>query len=72
MVSGNGATKNKGYDNPHYVAAVVEYQPNLSSNPLQSIQNNLPIYEDIIHHASQYVSKILCISTRNRCCILEQ
>lgn len=56
MVSENETTKNKGYDSQHYVAAVVEYNPNLGSNPLQSIQNNLPIYEDIIHHASQYVS----------------
>lgn len=57
MVSGNETTKNKEYDNQHYIAAVVEYHPNVGSNPLQSIQNNLPIYEDIIHHASQYVSK---------------
>lgn len=56
MVSGNETNKNKGYDSQHYIAAVVEYSPNLSSNPLQSIQNNLPVYEDIIHHASQYVS----------------
>lgn len=61
MVSGNETTKNKGYDSPHYIAAVVEYYPNLGSNPLQSIQNNLPIYEDIIHHASQYVSIIYVI-----------
>lgn len=56
MVSGNETSKNKRYDSPHYIAAVVEYHPNLGSNPLQSIQNNLPIYEDIIHNASQYVS----------------
>ncbi|CAH1732202.1 vanin-like protein 1 isoform X2 [Aphis gossypii] len=59
MVSGNEATKNKGYDSQYYIAAVVEYHPNLGSNPLQSIQNNLPIYEDIIHHASQYDVDIL-------------
>lgn len=58
MVSGNETSKSKGYDSQHYTAAVVEYYPNLGSNPLQSIQNNLPIYEDIIHHASQYVSII--------------
>lgn len=58
MVSGNETTKRKGFDSQHYIAAVVEYLPNLGSNPLESIQKNVPIYEDIIHHASQYVSKI--------------
>lgn len=58
MVSGNETTKTKGYDSQHYIAAVVEYLPNLGSTPLQSIQKNLPVYEDIINHASQYVSKI--------------
>lgn len=61
MVSGNEPSKSKGYDSPHYIAAVVEYYPNLGSNPLQSIQNNLPIYEDIIHHASQYVRNVYVI-----------
>lgn len=59
MVSGNDTKKHKGYDSPQYIAAVVEYHPNTpGTNPLQSIQNNLPIYEDIIHNASQYVSKV--------------
>lgn len=56
MVSGNETAKTKEYDSQNYIAAVVEYNPNLGLNPLQSIQNNLPIFEDIIHHASQYVS----------------
>ncbi|XP_025191100.1 vanin-like protein 1 isoform X3 [Melanaphis sacchari] len=59
MVSGNETTKSKGYDSQYYIAAVVEYYPNLGSNPLQSMQNNLPIYEDIIHNASQYDVDIL-------------
>lgn len=58
MVSGNDTTKNKGYDSPQYIAAVVEYHPNLGPHPLQSIQNNLPVYEDIIRNASKYVSKV--------------
>jgi hypothetical protein len=61
MVSGNETSKSKGFHNQHYIAAVVEYYPNLGSNPLQSIQNNLPIYEDIIHNVSQYVSKIFSL-----------
>lgn len=60
MVSGNETSKTKEYDSQHYIAAVVEYYPNLGSNPLQSIQNNLPVYEDIIHNASQYVSTVHC------------
>ncbi|XP_025418126.1 vanin-like protein 2 isoform X3 [Sipha flava] len=59
MVSGNETSKSKGFHNQHYIAAVVEYYPNLGSNPLQSIQNNLPIYEDIIHNVSQYDVDIL-------------
>ncbi|VVC33943.1 Hypothetical protein CINCED_3A002730 [Cinara cedri] len=59
MVSGNDTTKNKEYDNPKYIAAAVEYHPNLGPHPLQSIENNLPIYEDIIHNASQYDVDIL-------------
>ncbi|XP_050438268.1 vanin-like protein 1 isoform X2 [Adelges cooleyi] len=60
MVSGgNEANKNKGCDSQYYVAAVVEYLPTLGSNPLQSIQKNLPVYEDIIANASQYDVDIL-------------
>lgn len=61
MVSGNETSKSKGYNSPHYIAAVVEYFPNLGSNPLQTIQNNLPVYEDIIHNASQYVSTVISL-----------
>lgn len=62
MVSGNETPKSKGFNSQHYIAAVVEYYPNLGSNPLQSIQNNLPVYEDIIHNVSQYVSTIIVLN----------